>query len=202
MSNFVKVPVNKHALSQRGFTYSVGINDAPYMTQRKINGKNVKCPAYRKWFAMLERCYCPKLQAKYNTYIGCTVCDEWLTFSNFAEWYELNNVDGYQLDKDIKFKGNKVYSPKTCLFVPSVINSLLTASNKSRGEFPLGVHYNKLNKCFGASVRVDGKAHYIGRFDSSDDAHNAYCIAKNIEIKRKMVQYPLFSMYLEQHMVS
>lgn len=35
------------------------------------------------------------------------------------------HMEGWHLDKDILLKGNKVYSPETCAFVPAKINSLL-----------------------------------------------------------------------------
>lgn len=47
----------------------------------------------------------------------------------FYEWMRENfyQIDGenaaVQLDKDIKLKGNMVYSPDTCLFVPRKINA-------------------------------------------------------------------------------
>lgn len=56
------------------------------------------------------------------TYEGCTVCDEWLYFSNFKKWFDENYIEGFQLDKDIIIRGNKVYSPQTCCFVPKEIN--------------------------------------------------------------------------------
>ena len=43
------------------------------------------------------------------------------------------------MDKDILVKGNKVYSPDTCRFVPQYINSLLTNAAAIRGELPCGV---------------------------------------------------------------
>ena len=43
------------------------------------------------------------------------------------------NSEGRYLDKDILVRGNKLYSPDTCLFVPQEINNLLTVQNK-RGK--------------------------------------------------------------------
>ena len=80
-----------------------------------INGKPTK--AYQTWQNMLERCYYDKYQVTRPTYIGCSVADEWHNFQNFAQWFELNYVEGYDLDKDCKVKGNEIYSPNTCIFV-------------------------------------------------------------------------------------
>ena len=43
---------------------------------------------YLNWVAMLQRCYVD-MNGKYPAYYGiCTVCNEWLNYQNFAEWYE------------------------------------------------------------------------------------------------------------------
>ena len=77
---------------------------------------------YRAWVNMLSRCYCEKSQQP--TYKDCMVCDEWHNFQNFADWYGYNYADGLHLDKDIKFEGNKIYSPDTCMFVNQKSNTI------------------------------------------------------------------------------
>ena len=72
---------------------------------------------YRKWSDMLMRCYSEKYLTKYPTYKGCSVCKEWLNFQTFAAWGEVNWIEGYDLDKDIKVEGNRIYSPESCMFV-------------------------------------------------------------------------------------
>lgn len=94
---------------------------------------------YRAWQRMINRCYNIGVLLRQPTYIGCSVCDEWLTFSNFKRWYDENYRNGYHLDKDILVQGNKVYGPNTCRYVPQHINKLLTDSAATRGEQPLGV---------------------------------------------------------------
>ncbi|CAM0108522.1 HNH endonuclease [Vibrio phage PS15B-6] len=82
--------------------------------------------AYKAWQAMLQRCYDAKYHQIRPTYSDCSVCDEWHNFQVFAEWYEINYPqDGgkYQLDKDIKIKGNRQYSPDTCMFVTLAKNT-------------------------------------------------------------------------------
>jgi len=88
---------------------------------------------YVTWNGMLERCYCSKLHEVRPTYIGCSVVPEWHNFQNFAKWYDENHPkDGvdYHLDKDIRVPGNKVYGPKTCLFV-TIIENTIAASCKN-----------------------------------------------------------------------
>ena len=84
-----------------------------------------KTPQYKTWQNMLQRCYDEKTQKRNPSYKGCTVCKHWHNFQNFAKWYIENYPeDGrpYQLDKDIKVNGNKVYSPDTCVFVTKIEN--------------------------------------------------------------------------------
>lgn len=113
----------------------------------RINGKKTKC--YNTWISMLRRCYDKNYQEEYPTYKDIIVCKEWHNFQNFAKWYEENfyfiDNETMCLDKDILVKGNKVYSPDTCIFVPNRINVLFTKSDKSRGKHPIGVCYD--SKC-------------------------------------------------------
>ena len=106
-------------------TYGIGyLGEGKYKTRE--NGKLTKC--YDTWHSMLERCYYPKYQEKYPTYKDCEVCESWHNFQAFAEWYNDNYYEIHGevmcLDKDILIKGNKIYSPETCVFVPEKINNL------------------------------------------------------------------------------
>lgn len=86
---------------------------------------------YVLWKGMLARCYSQIFQNTKPSYIGCTVCDRWHNYQNFYQdiqslpCYEiwLDPVNNYQLDKDIKFPGNKIYSPESCMFVPESVNA-------------------------------------------------------------------------------
>jgi hypothetical protein len=162
----------------------------------KENGKHTN--EYACWHSMLQRCYDPKYQAKYPTYIGCTVYDEWLYFQNFAEWYNENYYEipllgKSQIDKDILVKGNKIYSPDTCVFVPGRVNSLFIKCDAARGEFPIGVYYAKRAKKFHARIRYgDGKNHHLGYFTSVEEAFEVYKVAKEKYIKEVAETYRAF----------
>ena len=105
------------------------------------NKKLTKC--YICWNNMLKRCYDPYYLNKRPTYRDCMVCEEWYNFQNFAKWYYDNyyEIEGERmcLDKDILVKGNKVYSPKTCVFTPNRINILFTKRNQIENDYPMGV---------------------------------------------------------------
>lgn len=130
---------------------------------------------------MLSRCYDKKYQEKQPAYIGCYVDNYLLGFQNFAKWFEENYNEGFHLDKDILVKGNKVYSPQTCCFVPQEINKLFTKSTKLRGNLPIGV--SKLGSRFVAQVNINGKRIHLGCFTTPEEAFQAYKTAKEKQIK-------------------
>jgi len=153
----------------------VGVNDADYVVQPTgSDGKQRVCPYYLVWRSMLTRAYCPKYHAKYPTYIGVTVCEEWHSFMAFRAWMETQDWEGKHLDKDIIVPGNKVYSPATCAFVSGQINALLNDCAASRGEWPIGASWHKKNKKFHAQIKEDGKKRHLGLFDTPGAAHLAW----------------------------
>lgn len=141
--------------------------------------KNVKI--YDVWYSMLERCYNKKWQEKNLTYKDVKVCKKWHNYQNFASWYEENHVENFHLDKDILFKGNKIYSPQTCCFVPQEINNLLVSSEKVRGKYPIGVRL--LRNKFQARLNKLNRVEYLGTFDTPEEAFQAYKTAKEAYIK-------------------
>ena len=138
---------------------------------------------------MLWRCYDPKFHLKEPSYIGCTVCDDWLLFSNFKEWFDKNYIEWYQLDKDILVKGNKVYSPQTCCFVPKEINYLFVKCNGSRGQHPLGVSYHSQRNKFQVSMGISNIGKHLGLFNTANEAFKAYKTAKEAYIKEVATKY-------------
>lgn len=160
----------------------VGITDIPFTT---VKGKKEK--SYSTWKNILLRCYDRKQQNKiWGAYKGCKVCEEWLYFSNFKKWFDENYIEGYALDKDILIKGNKVYSPQTCCFVPPRINSLLVNRRKFRGNLPLGVKKKKLangREVYSSMLLRKDKRTFLGTFNNIKDAFNSYKVAKEAYIQ-------------------
>lgn len=117
---------------------------------------------YQRWRNMIVRCNQDRDGAFRPSYLGCSVCPEWCDLSKFFNWCinhsQWNNGE-WELDKDILLKGNKVYSPETCSFVPTEINNLFIKRNKLRGAFPIGVTRYSRNK-FIAQCQ-DGKGNLI-----------------------------------------
>jgi hypothetical protein len=162
----------------------VGINDAGYKVSlyEQIDGKKTlvwRCPYYSRWLRMLERCYYEKVHERQPTYTGCSVCEEWLTFSNFKRWMQSQDWEGKQLDKDLLVIGNKEYGPDACVFVTSVVNSFTSDSGNNRGDYPIGVTLERGK--FKAQCRnpFTNKTENLGRFDCPDQAHLAWKIRKH-----------------------
>lgn len=152
-----------------------------------------KIKSYRTWQSMIERCYSKKSHKKRPTYKGCKVCDEWIYYSHFKEWYENNYYEvGNEtmcLDKDILIKGNKLYSPDTCVFAPARINSLFTKRDSDRGKYPIGVHkVLKLNK-YASALFIEGISSHIGLFNTPEEAFESYKEAKERYIKQIADEY-------------
>ena len=163
--------------------YGVGVNDANYVVETCIAGTRVRCPIYRTWNSMLNRCYSKGKNITRRTYKDCTVCEKWLTFSNFKSWMELQDWEGKELDKDFLSGNNKVYSPDTCVFITSDLNKfIIDGGNTTSGkELPLGVSWHKKHNLFYSRCRdpFTKSRKFLGYFDCPDKAHIAWKVFKH-----------------------
>ena len=81
-------------------------------------------------------------------------------------------------------KGNKIYSPETCAFVPTEINTLLISCKTTRGKYPIGVTLNKGGgKKFIAQITKNKKHFHLGYYGTPEEAFEAYKEAKEEYIK-------------------
>lgn len=172
--------INKKTLKDKSVVkptvYGVGINDADYVTQPYgPDGKRTICPFYRCWKNLLLRCYTDRDP----TYHDCTVSEEWFYFSTFKSWMEIQDWKGKELDKDLLVKGNRIYSPETCLFVTHEVNCFILHEDAPRGPWPLGVHYNQPIEKFVAAIGVgNGKRKHLGCFETPEEASDFYLATK------------------------
>ena len=156
----------------------IGEND---MGKVVMNGKAL--PFYDAWSSMLGRCYSQIFQQKNPSYIGCSVDPKWHKLSEFKKWYDIHYIEGYQLDKDLKCPGNKVYGPDTCQYLPPALNVLLTCGkSKKKSGLPVGVYMNG-NK-YQVRCCIDKISTYISTHDTIEDASAAYVKAKEDEVRR------------------
>jgi hypothetical protein len=152
----------------------LGINDVEVVTFVTDGGRKVALDSYTTWTNMLKRCYSDNTQGWKPTYRGCRVCEEWKTFSNFKKWFDENYIAGYQIDKDILFPGNRVYSPETCCFVTAETNTCIRWRKREVGDLLLGVHQPRNSKKFVATMSNKN----LGTYFSEEEAHAVYCAAK------------------------
>ena len=157
-----------------------------YIGVGKYKGDKNKCMS--EWYSMLERCYDPYFLDKYPTYRDVVVCNEWHNFQNFAKWYYKNYYEienqRMHLDKDILIKGNKIYSPDTCIFVPQRINTLIIKSDNIQATR----HYDNRNKIYSSTIRMDGKRYSKG-FYTLIEAKEYYKKIKEDYIKQVAEEY-------------
>ena len=166
--------------------FGVGVNDLDYRTQineyvTEDGGERVRkpvfiCKYYTAWKSMLERCYSKKFLESRPSYIGTSVCSEWLSATAFKKWMEQQDWQGKCLDKDIISPKSKLYSPETCAFVLEATNLFVTARDASRGDYPVGVHLHKPTSKYCAQCKnpFTGKQEHLGLFSTTEEAHEAW----------------------------
>lgn len=154
-----------------------------YPTSYKRGGKTRHTPAYAAWHSRISLCYSNTKNSHNYRDSGVYVCKEWLCFQNFAEWFyrqvKLYGKGGV-VDKDLLYLGNKVYSPATCCYIPTCINTMF---RKSSGK-SIGVRLRKNGRwevSIGNSKTIKGGDNikpYIGTYDTEEAAIGAYCSEK------------------------
>ncbi|UUV47144.1 hypothetical protein [Bacillus phage vB_BanS-Thrax5] len=150
-----------------------------------------KSHKYQIWSSMMMRCYDSRFHEIQPTYIGCTVHEDWHNYNVFGDWYDENiyNIDGEKmaLDKDIARKGNKIYSPDTCIFVPIRINNLFANKVPEKSLYPIGV--TRIRNKFLAQCQFNGKKHHLGYYDTPEEAFVVYKQFKENAIKDVANEY-------------
>ncbi len=166
---------------KRKYLFGVAIFDEHY--------KNIKYEIkeiYSRWKSMLFRCYGE--DTKY-CYQDCTVCEEWLTFSNFKRWMEQQDYEGKELDKDLRILGNTEYSEAACMFIPPWLNKFTIKKDKAQGPYPLGVYAVKSPKTgevisYISSVSSRNSRVKSKRTKDALEAHKCWQLAKaNLALK-------------------
>ena len=165
--------------------FGVGIVGIKYPPT--ISGRNTK--EYELWKSMLVRCYSDNFKKKRQTYIDCKCSENFNSYEYFYEWCHSQigfANKGWQLDKDLLIKGNKVYSEDSCVFIPTEINSLLVKCTASRGKHLIGVYWHSTKKAFASMVSKNkGKREHLGYFNTELEAFNAYKVAKEYFVKEQ-----------------
>ena len=172
--------------AENKLVHGVGVNDLGYRVHvreevTKNGGKRIQksvfiCKYYAVWTSMLKRCYSKKYLESRPSYIGTSICSEWLYASEFKKWMEQQDWQGKSLDKDIVVPRSKLYSPETCAFVLTATNLFVLASDACRGDYPIGVCLHKLTGKYQASCKnpFTGKQEFLGLFSTPEEAHEGW----------------------------
>lgn len=135
------------------------------------------------------------IQNRHESYIGTH--NDFLNYQTFTDWcqnqygYMHKDANGsfWNLDKDLMIKGNKKYSEYTCIFVPARINTLFGDKFNARGDWPLGVFWQKgLNKFRSRMSTGNSKMKHLGVFNDSLEAHRAWQKAKIERIDQLLLE--------------
>lgn len=190
------IDTNKEYIVDRSQILNKSVNDlyAPNpITKIYLGEGKYKLINYRRIKSILDnicnRCFNPN-SYNYKNYgaKGIIVCDEWLNFQNFCQWYldnskwNLNNFD-LDLDKDIlsniQHLEQKVYSSNTCLLIPSELNRFLKGDNCNCGIFIKNKNFitkffNKFNsfkeaKIFYAKKKYEHWEELINKYNLPND---------------------------------
>lgn len=165
--------------------FGVGTNDFDGKVTYIESFRRKEIKSYRTWKNMIQRCYSYKYKEKFPTYNGCTVSKEWLSYSNFKKWfdinypYELAEEIRFELDKDLFFENVKIYSKRTCIFLPQSINTFIIKKSSSKFGF-IGVSFHKGNQKFQAQINdfSNGKYKHLGYFGDPVTASEVYTTAR------------------------
>ena len=159
------------------------VGDGKYLTR---NSKGKRTVEYSVWTSMMDRCYGKR--ERYPAYIDCEVCEEWLNYQNFAKWYKENyyplGTERMHLDKDILVKGNRLYSPETCLIIPQRVNMIFMTKEKGvDADLPNAIK----RSVKGYNSSYIGK--YLGNFKTLDEAIKKHDTAKREHVKQLIKEY-------------
>ena len=171
---------NPYDRTIRGIGY---LGEGEYMTNQSLHERR----AFGIWCGMIDRVYNEEKRSKYETYSDCIICDEWQNYQIFREWYDKEfyqvGTERMHLDKDILVKGNKFYSPDTCLIVPQRIN-MLFLQKPNKYNLPSGISPMANNR-----YRAEYNGKKVGNYDTLEEAIQAHDNEKRKAIKRVADEY-------------
>lgn len=135
--------------------------------------------AYSCWTNMVQR-------HKRTGYEKVEVCPEWSQSGVFLQWYARNYVEGYELDKDLKVPGNRLYSPETCMFIPRTLNRKLGRLSST------GV-YKHAKGWRAQGIRSNGRRGTIKQSQEYEVCLKAYRENKNRFMDQLAVEYQAYA---------
>jgi len=147
-------------------------------------GYKINSNLLSKWRGMRKRCG-PK--PHHSSYLGCEIDLRFMAFEDFQQWAvrQIGHDQNWELDKDVLVRGNRIYGPDTCVFIPQALNTILLRSKKSNRTLPVGVQRDRNPNKYRAVVSCNDKLVHLGTFESVGQAFTAYKTKKE-EIIREL----------------
>lgn len=127
-------------------------------------------PLHRTWRGMRDRCLNPN--NPYYSYYGergITICNRWDNFANFVKDMG-DRPEGMTLDR-INPDGN--YEPSNCRWATKNVQQRNQRMNTRNKSGYTGVHFDKAKNKWLASIAVNHKTIFLGRYDTIEEAITA-----------------------------
>lgn len=173
-----------------GSYYRVKICGVGFIPSTLKGKEHRRIRAFISWKNMIRRIYNGYGRFA-KCYENCVICEEWLDYGVFKNWYENQRGCGlkYELDKDLLGNG-ATYSPDTCCLLPREINSMIVNRTRKERELPTGVYKSgtkfTTRVCFGSHKMVNKT---IGTYNTPEEAHDAYCRFRENRIRETAQSY-------------
>jgi hypothetical protein len=171
--------------------YNVAINTSG---DKKIyNSKE-----YHAWSYMLRMVYEDNSRfVKKRSGRDIGICEEWLDFANFNEWFGENfyTVDNETMDlcRNLLDQDNEIFCPDKCVFVPRRIIQLITPKNVGKSNLPRGVRHRQISDTYYSVcyIQKNGKPSTVQKsgFSTPEEAFEQYKQDKEKYIKRVAKEY-------------
>ena len=158
-----------------GSYYRVKICGVGFIPSTLKGKEHRRIRAFISWKNMIRRIYNGYGRFA-KCYENCVICEEWLDYGVFKNWYENQRGCGlkYELDKDLLGNG-KLYSPETCCLLPRELNRMISDRKTKNRELPTGVKRSGKRFFAQALIGTAEKTYiYLGNFDTQEEASNAY----------------------------
>lgn len=137
------------------------------------------------WSSIVRRTNKEGSYQKQNPTYTCSE-NNFQSYQDFASWCQTkedywkidDNGRWWQLDKDLLIRGNKIYSPSTCIFVPQAVNTCYSNVEPDEGGLQ-GVRLDIKTQKYVARCCVEGStSRHIAYYITAQDAHRAWQEAK------------------------
>lgn len=150
--------------------------------------------AYGRWTSMIARIHAPQTNQIELDYQDCSIVEPWYNFQNYCDWITKEpfyGASGYEVDKDLRIRDNKVYGPDTCCLIPKELNSLI-GRDRRQNSYGSGVRYVSSTGRYYSHIWTRGIRTHLGTFDTREEAQESYRLAH-----RKRVVEVGFSLHKE-----